>query len=147
VLEGFRFQATAGAGGVGIGGPPGRVGSQITLSGPHLVNSPGHELAQAHKGPWLQRGGVQVVPWSREKGSPLREELLPYSLLQGGVGVVHQGLGREDGGRAHKVGVDHGHARQPKGEGYCPVGHCVYRQVVPHRWDGAGRFPVEGEVD
>jgi len=45
VPEGFGLQATAGAGGVGIGRPPGRVGGQITLSGSHLVNSPSNELA------------------------------------------------------------------------------------------------------
>jgi len=45
MLEGFGFQAAAGAGGVGIGGPPGWVGSQVTLSGSHLVDSHGHELA------------------------------------------------------------------------------------------------------
>jgi len=45
VLEGFGLQATAGAGGVGIGGPPGRVGGQIAFSGSHLVDCPGDELA------------------------------------------------------------------------------------------------------
>ena len=51
MLEGFRFQATAGAGGVGIGGPPGRVGGQVTLPGSHLVYPPSDELAQAHERP------------------------------------------------------------------------------------------------
>jgi len=47
VLEGFRLQAATGAGGIGVGRPPGRVGGQITLSG-----SPGNELTQAHERPW-----------------------------------------------------------------------------------------------
>ena len=41
---------------------------------------------------------MQVVPRSREKGGPLTEECLSYPLHQGGVGVVHQGRGREGGG-------------------------------------------------
>ena len=44
VLDGFRLQAAAGAGGVGIRGPPGWVGGQVTFSGSHLVYSPGDEL-------------------------------------------------------------------------------------------------------
>ena len=111
MLEGFRFQAVAGVGGIGIGGPPGWVGGQVTFSGSHLVDSPGHELAQAHERPRVQCGRVRVVPRGREKGGPLHEECLSYSLLQGGVGAVHQALGREDGGRAHQVGADHRHPR------------------------------------
>jgi len=126
VLEGFWLQAAAAAGGIGIGGPPGWVGGQVTLSGSHLVDSPGHELAQAHERPRLQCGRVQVVPRGREKGGPLREERLSYPSLQGGVSAVHQGLGWEDGGRARQVGVDHGQPRQPEGEGYCPVSHRVH---------------------
>jgi len=53
VFEGLGLQSTAGAGGVGVGRPPGRVGGQITLSGSHLVNPPGDEFAQPHKRSWL----------------------------------------------------------------------------------------------
>jgi len=111
VLEGFRLLAATGAGGVGIGGSPGWLGSQITLSGSHLMDSPGDQLAQAHQGPWGQGRKVEVVPWGREQAGPLREECLPYPLLQGGIGGVHQGLGRECEGRADKVTIDHGHPR------------------------------------
>jgi len=90
---------------------------------------------------------VQVVPRSWEKGGPLCEEFLPYPLLQGGVGVIDQGLGREVGGRAEEVGVDHGHPRQPEGERNRSVSHRINRQVVSHRGDRAGRFPISGEVD
>ena len=89
---------------------------------------------------------MQLVPRGREKGGPLREEFLSYPLLQGGIGVVHQGLGWKGRGRADKVGVDHGHSRQPEGEGYCPVSHRIHRQVIPYRRDRAGRSPVQGEV-
>jgi len=51
VFEGFGLQATAGPGGVCVGGPPGRVGGQVTFPGSHLVNPPGDELAQAHASP------------------------------------------------------------------------------------------------
>ena len=71
MLEGLGLQATAGAGGVDIGGPPSRVGGQVTFPGSHLVNSPGDELAQAHEGPRRQRRGVQVVPRGREEGGAL----------------------------------------------------------------------------
>jgi len=108
---------------------------QITFSGSHLLDSPGHKLAQAHETPQIQRGRVQVVPRGGEKGGPLREEFPPYPLLQGGVDAVHQGLGRDDGGRPHQVGIDHRHPRQPVGEGYCSMSHRIYRQVVSYRWD------------
>jgi len=85
---------------------------------------------------------VQVVPSGWEKGGPLCEMCLPCPLLQGGIGVVHQGLGQEGAGQADKVGVDHGHHREPLGEGYRTVSQRVHRQVVPHRGDKAGRFPV-----
>ena len=90
---------------------------------------------------------MQVVPRGREKGGPLREKCISYPLLQGGIRAVHQGLGREGGGQADKVRVDHGHSRGPDGEGDRAVSHGVHRQVVPHRGDRAGRFPVKGEVD
>jgi len=90
---------------------------------------------------------VRVVPQSREKGGPLREECLSHPLLQGGIGVLHQGLGQEGGGRADKLGVDHGHPRYPEGGGHCPVSHRVHRQVVSDLGDRAGSLPVQGEVD
>jgi len=45
VLEGFRLQEAAGAGGVLIGVPPGRVGGPGTLPAYHLMDSPCDELA------------------------------------------------------------------------------------------------------
>ena len=74
------LEAAAGAGGVGVRGPPSRVGGQITLSGSHLMYSPGNELTQAHEGPRRQGGRLQVVLRSWNKGSPLREECLSCSL-------------------------------------------------------------------
>jgi len=100
VLEGFRLGAAAGAGGVSVRGPPSWVGGQIALSGSHLVDSPGNELAQAHETPWGHGGSVQVVPQRRKEGGPLLAEFVPNPFLQSVVGVVHQGLGREGrGGR------------------------------------------------
>jgi len=118
------------------------VRGQIAFSGSHLVDSSRNELAQAHEGPRGQSGRVQVVPRGPEKGGPLRVEFLSYPLFQGGIGVVHQGLGRKGRGRADKVRVDHRHSRQPEGEGYRPVSHRVYWQVVPYRGTRAGRSPV-----
>jgi len=45
-----RFQTEAGAGGIGLGCPPGGVCRQVAFSGSHLVDSSRHALAQAHKG-------------------------------------------------------------------------------------------------
>jgi len=45
VFQVFRLQATPGAGGVGVGGPPSRVGGQVAFPGSHLVDSLRHELA------------------------------------------------------------------------------------------------------
>jgi len=89
VLEGFRLQATAGARGVGIGGPPGRVGGQITRASSHLVDPPSEELAQAHERTRGQRRGVVVSAQGRQESHQILKEGLPYPFLDGGVGVVH----------------------------------------------------------
>jgi len=43
------FQTPVGAGGIVLWGPRGGVCRQVALPGSHLVDSPCHELAQAHK--------------------------------------------------------------------------------------------------
>jgi len=96
MFEHLRFKSAAGGGGIGIGGPPGRVGGQVTFAGSHLVDPPGYEFAQPHERSWIQAGEVLVIPWCREEARPLREKGLPDPLFQGGVGVIHQGL-RGDG--------------------------------------------------
>ena len=83
MFERLRFKTAAGAGGVGIGGPPGQVGGQVTFAGSQLVGSSRYELAQAHEGSWVQGGEVVVVPWCREEAWPFCKEGLPDSLLQG----------------------------------------------------------------
>jgi len=50
VLERFMFWTEAGAGCIGLWGPPGGVCCQVALPGSHLVDSPSHELAQPHEG-------------------------------------------------------------------------------------------------
>jgi len=42
------------------------------------------------------------------------------------------------------VSIYHGHPVQAAGESYSPVGHCVYREVVPERGRGAGVFQLRG---
>jgi len=51
------------------------------------------------------------VPWGREEAGLLHEKGVSHPFLEGGIGVVHQGLGGENGGRGDKlpVGVDHAH--------------------------------------
>jgi len=146
VFERLRFKTAAGAGGIGIGGPPGQVCGQVTFASSHLVDPPGYAFAQAHDGPWVQAGEVVVRPGRREEAGPLRENGLPDPLFQGGVGVVHQGPRGGGRGRREEVSIDHGHLRQPAGQGNCPVSHRVYRQVVSQGGNGTRGHPVEGEV-
>ena len=47
MLERHRFKTAGWAGGIGIRGPPGMVGGQVTFAGSHLVDPPGYEHAQA----------------------------------------------------------------------------------------------------
>ena len=49
-FEGLWLQTAAGAGGIGLWGPPGGVCGQVAFPGSHLVDSPCYELAQSHKG-------------------------------------------------------------------------------------------------
>ena len=67
MVERFRFQTivAAGGGGIGPGGPPGGVGGQVAFSGSHVMGSPSHELAQAHKGSRVHSGCMVLVPWCR----------------------------------------------------------------------------------
>jgi len=59
VFEGFRFQTATGAGAIGLWGPPGRVRCQVPFPGSHLVDSPSHEIPQAHEGARVK--GWEVV--------------------------------------------------------------------------------------
>jgi len=62
VFERLRFTITAGAGGIAIGGPPGRVAGQVTFAGSHQVDPCSYEFAQTHEGPWIQCEEVVLVP-------------------------------------------------------------------------------------
>jgi len=103
VFERLRFKTRGGAGGIGIGGPPGGVGGQVTFAGSHLVGPPGYELAQSHKGSWIQGGEVVVISWCQEETGPFGEDGLPDPLLLGGVGVIHQGPRGDVRGRRDEV--------------------------------------------
>jgi len=61
VFERFWFQATVGAGGIGLGGPPSGICRQVTFPGSYLVHLSCYELAQAHEGARAQGWGVVVV--------------------------------------------------------------------------------------
>jgi len=138
----LRFKTAAGAGGIGIGGPPDRVGGQVTFAGSHLLDPAYDEFAQTHEGSWVQGGEMVVIPWCREEMGPLCEEGLPNPFLQGGLGVIHQGQRRDCRGQRDAVGIHHGHPRQPVGKGNGLVSHRLYRQVVPRR--GTGRVSSTG---
>jgi len=59
VLERFWFQATAGAGGISLWGPPRGICHQVPCPGSHFVDPSCYELAQTHKGARVQ--GWRVV--------------------------------------------------------------------------------------
>ena len=81
VFERLWFQTTAGAGGIGLWGPPRGVCHQVAFPGPHLVDSSGYELAQAHKGARVEGWGVVVVGIGVEQSRPVLNQRLPNPLL------------------------------------------------------------------
>ena len=56
MFERLGLKTTAGAGGVGVGGPPGGMGGQVAFPGSHLMNSSGLQLAQSHEGARVRAG-------------------------------------------------------------------------------------------
>jgi len=50
VFEGLGLQTTAGAGGIGLGGPPGGVRHQVAFPGSHLCIRPATNLPRPIKG-------------------------------------------------------------------------------------------------
>ena len=49
VFERLRFQTPVGAGGIGLGCPPGGMCRQVAFPRPHLVDACGNKLAHTHK--------------------------------------------------------------------------------------------------
>jgi len=103
VFERLRFKTAAGGGGIVIGGPPGRVGGQVTFAGSHRVDPACYEFAQTHEGSWVQGGEVMVIPWHREETGSLSKEGLPDPVPQCGVGVHPQGPRRDGRARRDEV--------------------------------------------
>jgi len=56
---------------------------------------------------------------------------LSHCLLQGRIGAIHQGLGREGRGREDKVGIDHGHPGQPEGDQERDGGSHDFTESIP----------------
>jgi len=103
LFEGFWFQTGVGAGAVGVRVSSGRVGGQVALTGPHLMDSSCHDLVHAHEGPRVHGEEVMVAAWRCKEASPLIAEGSPYSFLEGRVHVVHQGLRESGQGWGDKV--------------------------------------------
>jgi len=111
VLKRLRFQAAAGAGGVGLRGPQRGVGSQVALPSSHVMNSSSRELVQAHEGSRVYGRWVVVVRRQGEQLRPVFYERFPELLLQGRVRVRHQGRwGEEVSKLREQVCVDHWHS-------------------------------------
>jgi len=71
VLKGFSRGAASEAEGGSVSIKPGGMGCEVALTGPHLVEAPGHELGEAHKGVWCERGGVRIAWGGRSERAPL----------------------------------------------------------------------------
>ena len=81
VFEGLTFQTAAGAGGIGLEGPPGGVRRQVALTGSHLVDSACHELGQTHKGARVNGWGVMISGRGGEQSGLVLNEHLPNPFL------------------------------------------------------------------
>jgi len=66
------------------------MGSQVTLSRPHLVDSSPHKFTQPHKGVWGKGGGVFVVRGRGIVGDPVLDEHVSSAGPEGLVGVSHE---------------------------------------------------------
>ena len=93
MLEGFGGLGTAGAGGQAIV-VPGRVGAEVALARPHLVEATCVQFWEAHERMGLQRGVVLVPGWVWRSLLPfsheevLAQELeLRVSAARGGRGI------------------------------------------------------------
>jgi len=89
VLEGLWFSSAAGAGKVWVLIEPRGVCGQVALCRSHLVDSPCHELSEAHEGVWGKVGGVVVVGGCGGVDGPILEEHVPSSGSQRLVGSFH----------------------------------------------------------
>ena len=100
MFERFGFRTAAGAGGVGVLGPPGGVGGQVAFVGAHLMKASCDELVQAHERVGGVTAGVFVViGWWVEGGPFLYHEALGPDL-QGFVGACY----KEGGGCSPRAG-------------------------------------------
>jgi len=80
VFEGHRFQTAAGAGAIGLWGPPGGVCRQATLPGSHLLDSSCHEISQAQEGARMQGRRVVIAGRGGEQSRPVLNERLSNPL-------------------------------------------------------------------
>ena len=79
MLERFGFDFAQWAGEVGVFLGPGWVGGQVAFPCSHLVDSPRHELSQAHEGVGGEGGGVVVVRGCGVIFDPVLEKHVPSS--------------------------------------------------------------------
>jgi len=122
VLEGLRGIAAARAGGGAII-VPGRVGAEVALTRPHLVQATHVELGKAHEGVGFQRGAVFISGGVRHNQIPFFHEAVLAQELELGVGVARGGRrvrlaeqvlgGDGEGGEA--IGAEEGKHRVREG--------------------------------
>jgi len=64
MLKGFRRGAAPGAERGGVPIEPGRMGCEVALARPHLVETTGHEFGEAHEWVGRERRWVRIA-WGR----------------------------------------------------------------------------------
>jgi len=71
VLKGVSRGVAPGAERGSISIKPGRMGYEVTLTRPHLMEATGHELGEAHKGVRCERRRVRIAWGGRSERAPL----------------------------------------------------------------------------
>jgi len=71
VAERFLVGSTSRTGEIVVLIEPGEMGGDVAFGQAHLLDAPGHELPQSHKGVRGQAGGILVVEGGRGVGVPI----------------------------------------------------------------------------
>src|SRR5205807_6507889 len=68
---------------------PGGMGGEVTLLGPHLVDTASHKFPEAHEGVGGQPEGERIIVWWGGEALPLLEQQAAGRSLQPSVGCSH----------------------------------------------------------
>ena len=85
MLKGLSRGAAPRAGGGSVPVVPGRMGREVALARPHLMEVASKEFGKTHNGVRGKRGEVRIVRRRVGKRGPIQEENCPRFLLQGDI--------------------------------------------------------------